>query len=125
MTRLSRFSAGAPAGASKADLSRSEVDRAFESWADSAFEHALAAGDTDVAWRLLSDVAEDLLCDQDESSWQPSAPKPASKLGKNPVRSEGLRALLQLQARLRVALDRAWDEPVRRRICRSLRVALF
>ena len=111
----------------KADLSRSEVDRAFESWVDSAFEHALAAGDTDVAWRLLSDVAEDLLCDQDESalprssSWQPSAPKPASKLGKSPVRSEGLRALLQLQARLRVALDRAWDEPVRRRICRCLR----
>ena len=37
------------------------------------------------------------------------------------MRSESLRALLQLQARLRVALERGWDVAVRRRICRSLR----
>ena len=71
-------------------------------------------------------MAEDLLCQPDlratprSSEWLPSEPALA-KPGKSPVRSPGLRALLKLAERTRVARQRPFDRPLRDRIFRSLR----
>ena len=108
------------------DLDMVGIAKALEAWDPGPYYQALDSGDLDHAWTLLSDVAEDLLCDTDSratpraANWLPSEPA-VVKTGKCLVRSAGLRALLKLAERTRVALQRPFDGPLRRRIVRSLR----
>ena len=46
-------------------LSASDMEEAF-AWNPASF--ALEAGDVDKAWHLLSDCAEDVLCDQSSAA---------------------------------------------------------
>ena len=41
------------------------IAQALEAWDPGPYYQALDSGDLDHAWTLLSDVAEDLLCDTD------------------------------------------------------------
>ena len=102
------------------------IAEALEAWDPGSFYQALDSDDLDHAWTLLSDVAEDLLCKADSratsrsANWLPSEPA-VVKTGKSLARSAGLRALLKLAERTRVALQRPFDGSLRRRIVRSLR----
>ena len=108
-----------------ADLNPARLAVAFDSWDTAPLNQALEAGEVDRAWALLSDAAEDLLCPEDSQTtpcsadWQPEAPQ-VPKTGKSPHRSSALRALLKLVERLRVAMRRPYDLPLRARILRSL-----
>ena len=102
------------------------LDVEFAQWDAFFFESICAAGDLDEAWRLLSNVAEDLVCVPDASAiprseaWQPREAQRARCMGKRPERSPGLRALLKLQARIRVGVSRPRDIPLWQSIRRSL-----
>ena len=108
------------------DLDTATLATAFDSWDQGPFLQAVESGAIDKAWGLLSDVAESLLCKDDpqalprSSEWLPTEPQIA-RPGKSPIRSPGLRALLKLVERLRVAMRRPGDQPLRNRIMRSLR----
>ena len=108
------------------DLDTATLATAFDSWDQGPFLQAVEGGAIDKAWGLLSDVAESLLCQDDpqalprSSEWLPTEPQIA-RPGKSPIRSPGLRALLKLVERLRVAMRRPGDQPLRNRIMRSLR----
>ena len=108
------------------DLDTATLATAFDSWDQGPFLQAVEGGAIDKAWGLLSDVAESLLCQDDPQAlprsleWLPTEPQIA-RPGKSPIRSPGLRALLKLVERLRVAMRRPGDQPLRNRIMRSLR----
>ncbi|OLP28704.1 hypothetical protein AK812_SmicGene48905, partial [Symbiodinium microadriaticum] len=60
------------------DLDMVGIAEALEAWDPSPYYQALESGDLDHAWTLLSDVAEDLLCEADSratprsANWLPS-----------------------------------------------------
>ncbi|CAE7345467.1 unnamed protein product [Symbiodinium sp. CCMP2592] len=92
------------------------------------FALALESNDLDGAWRFLSDTAEALLCEPCSaecvpraSSWEPVTSIAAGRSGKQPVKSESLRLLLRLRARLHVLSHRTNDALLAARIRRSLR----
>ncbi|CAE7196350.1 gcs-1 [Symbiodinium sp. CCMP2592] len=92
------------------------------------FALALEHNDLDGAWRFLSDTAEALLCEPCSaecvpraSSWEPVTSSAAGRSGKQPVKSESLRLLLRLRARLQVLSHRTNDASLVARIRRSLR----
>ena len=102
------------------------LDVEFAQWDPLPFERACAESDLDEAWRLLSNVAEDLICVPDASAiprsaaWRPREAQMARCVGKRPERSSGLRALLKLQARIRVGVSRPHDVQLWQSIRRSL-----
>lgn len=107
------------------DIPAETLESQSEAWDDAAFFSACRAGDLDEAWRLLSGWGEDLLCDPDglaiprSSVW--NAAEPAARcMGKRLERSAGLRALLKLLSRLRMAVAQPHDWALWRRICKSL-----
>ena len=85
-------------------------DRCATSWDLTQFLEALRHDDFDTAWSLLSDwprtwcVKLTLLPPPCSCAWAPSAPQRLTT-GKIPIRYSGLRALLKLTERLRVALQ--------------------
>ena len=96
-----------------------------EAWDDSAFPDACQGGDVARAWQVLSDWAEDLLCEADPAAvprsahWMPVTPS-ARSTGKRPERSAGLRALLKLLSRLQMGMRRPFDAPLWNRTVKSL-----
>ena len=107
------------------DIPAETLESQSEAWDDAAFLSACRAGDLDEAWRLLSGWGEDLLCDPDSlaiprsSVW--TAAEPVVRcVGKRLERSAGLRALLKLLSRLRMAVAQPHDLALWRRIYKSL-----
>ncbi|CAE7040599.1 unnamed protein product [Symbiodinium sp. CCMP2592] len=123
------FRSPAPPRSSTTPLSPPQPAEALEKkgelYDDAAFQTACQTGDLDEAWRLLSDWGEDLLCDPDpiavprSAAWTPAVPA-APRTGKCAERSAGLRALLKLLSRLRMAAAKPHDLPLWRRLAISL-----
>ena len=81
----------------------------------SPFDRAMQQCDHDAAWAALSALGEHLLCDAGvcgvarHDRWDPAEPEVPKHTGKCLSRSAGLRALLRLQARLRMGAARPHD----------------
>ncbi|CAE7302863.1 gcs-1 [Symbiodinium sp. CCMP2592] len=110
------------------DLQSSDLESRCAQIDAGPFASALEQNDLDGAWRFLSDTAELLLCEPCSaecvpraSSWEPVAHSAAGRAGKQLVKSEGLRLLLRLRARLQVLSHRTNDALLVARIRRSLR----
>ncbi|CAE7196323.1 Slc9a8 [Symbiodinium sp. CCMP2592] len=110
------------------DLQSSDLESRCAQIDAGPFASALDQNDLDGAWRFLSDTAELLLCEPCSaecvpraSSWEPVAHSAAGRAGKQLVKSESLRLLLRLRARLQVLSHRTNDALLVARIRRSLR----
>ncbi|CAE7226893.1 gcs-1 [Symbiodinium sp. CCMP2592] len=110
------------------DLQSSDLESRCAQIDAGPFASALEQNDLDGAWRFLSDTAELLLCEPCSaecvpraSSWEPVAHSAAGRAGKQLVKSESLRLLLRLRARLQVLSHRTNDDLLVARIRRSLR----
>ncbi|CAE7517053.1 gcs-1 [Symbiodinium sp. CCMP2592] len=110
------------------DLQSSDLESRCAQIDAGPFASALEQNDLDGAWRFLSDTAELLLCEPCSaecvpraSSWEPVAHSAAGRAGKQLVKSEGLRLLLRLRARLQALSHRTNDALLVARIRRSLR----
>ena len=107
------------------DITAADRDIALAEWNSLPFSEALEREDVDTAWTLLSACAEDILCQPSARAvpradcWEPFRPG-AIVSGKQPERSAGLRALMRLRSRLRVALQRPFDAQLRASVGRSL-----
>ncbi|CAE7354146.1 unnamed protein product, partial [Symbiodinium sp. CCMP2592] len=111
----------------RSDVTKEQAAASFAEWSPVALQAALEDCDVETAWALLSDSAEDALCDPDECAvrrsehWHPQAPSLTPKSSKRPERSPGLRALLRLHSRLQTAVASPHHRQLQQCIWKSLR----
>ena len=94
-----------------------DEDFQFDSNAISLFRSLLSADDLDAAWKWLSDVAENLVCEparQDHavprsSQWNPARRRVREDSCPDTAQSPGLRALRKLLTRLQLCIQKPWD----------------
>ena len=109
------------------DVSADSLELYFATWNVQPFHTAMGMYDVDTAWTFLCNHAEDALCGTIDDhavprsgQWKPSTPKPPQRPGKGQVGSEVVGLLRTLLNKLQVLRHRPWDQPLSKRVLRSL-----
>ena len=107
-----------------ADRSAQQVEELYQACQTQVIEQAIQDANLDEAWNLLSDVAEQCLCEPRENfvprsaHWIPA--QPVRTKHRKPLCSPGVAGLRRLHGRLCQLHHRPWDMPLARKIESSL-----